>query len=98
MVMDKKEYIIAVLKKLEPYWSIISGVIAMVELWDCSDQDIDAIIMMIESHTKEIKDQTLINKLLKIKAILIEIRNQEETVKILEAKELEQLLLQIQNL
>lgn len=96
--MNKKEYVLELLKKLEPHRDIITGVIAMVELWNCTDEDIDQIIKLIENHIGEIKDQDLKNRLVKAQNILMTIRKQEEVEKIKEEKEADALLEQIENL
>jgi transcriptional regulator NrdR family protein len=96
--MDKKEHILSVLKKLEPHRNILTGVIAMIELWSCSNEDIDTIINLIENHIKEIKDQWIRAKLIKAQNILTTIKNQENIEKIQECKDIDTLLEQIGNL
>lgn len=97
--MNKKQYVLELLKKLEPYRDVITGIIAMVELWNCTDEDIDTIIKVVETHVKETTDQELKEKFVKAQNILITIRHQEEVEKVEEEeKEIETLLEQIQNL
>lgn len=96
--MNKKQYILELLKKLEPHRDIITGVIAMVEFWNCTDEDVDSIIKFIENHVQNIKDQDLKDKLVKVHNILITIRQQEEAEKIKEEREVDTLLQEIENL
>jgi len=96
--MNKKQYVLELLKKLEPHRDVITGVMAMVELWNCTDEDIDQIIKLIENHIGEIKGQDLKNRLVKAQNILMTIRKQEEVEKIKEEKEADALLEQIENL
>lgn len=96
--MNKQDYVLELLKKLEPHRDVITGVIAMFELWNYTDEDIDSIIKLIENHIEEIKDQDLKDKLAKAQNILMTIRKQEEVEKIKEEKEGYTLLEQIENL
>lgn len=95
--MDKKAYVLELLKKLEPYRDVVTGIIAMIEIWTCTDEDIDSIINLIEDHTKEVKDQDLKDKLTRAQGLLAMIKKQEETKKINEEKEIEELLEQIKS-
>lgn len=94
--MNKKEYIISILKKMEPYWNMVGGIIAMIELWD--ESDIDVIIKIIWKHIDSIEDKQTKDKLLKMKNLIIEIQNKENNEKKIEQIEITNLLQQINNL
>lgn len=96
--MNKREYILKLLKKLEPHREVITGIIVMIELWNCTDEDVDSIIKLIENHIEETQDQDWKDKLIKAQNILMAIRKQEEIEKTKEKKEEDILLEQIEDL
>jgi hypothetical protein len=94
--MDKKTYVLSLLKKLEPYWEWFSDLIVNVELWVCDENDIDKIIQVIENQIKNIKDVKLKKVFESTKSILEKIRNEEFIQRQKEEKELEELLAMIE--
>jgi len=96
--MNRKQYVIDILKKLEPHLSMVTWIIAMIELWNCTNEDIDSIIKIIESQIKNIKDKNLKNRLKKIQDILLIIKDKETISRIEEEKEINNLLKEIENI
>ncbi len=96
--MDKKEYVLSLLKKLEPYWDKISDLIVNIELWVCDENDIENIISTIEKHIKVVKDESLKKVFEKTRDLLQSLKEKEFIERQSEEKELELLLQKIQNL
>lgn len=96
--MDKKEYVLSLLKKLEPYWDKISDLIINIELWVCDENDIENIISTIEKHIKVVKDESLKKVFEKTRDLLQSLKEKEFIERQSEEKELELLLQKIQNL
>ena len=96
--MDKKEYVLSLLKKLEPYWDKISDLIVNIELWICNEDDIKYIIDTIEKHIKAIKDKNIREAFEKTMNLLKNLKEQEIVERQKEEKEIELLLQKIQNL
>lgn len=96
--MDKKEYVLSLLKKLEPYRDKISDLIVNIELWVCDENDIQQIIDVIEKHIRTIKDKNLKKAFEKTMDLLTNLKEKEIMEKQEEEKELELLLQKIQNL
>lgn len=96
--MDKKEYVLSLLKKLEPYWDRISDLIVNIELWVCDENDIENIISTIEKHIKVVKDESLKKVFEKTRDLLQSLKEKEFIERQSEEKELELLLQKIQNL
>lgn len=96
--MDKKDYVLSLLKQLEPYWDKISDLIVNVELWICDEDDIKQIIDVIEKHTKTIKDNNIKQAFEKTTNLLKNLKEQEIVERQKEEKELTLLLQKIQSL
>ncbi len=95
--MTKKDYVLVLLKKLEPHRSVLTGIIAMVELWECSDEDIDTLIQMIEEEIKNIQDENLKEKLYQAQNLLIQLKEKEATTHSQDQIDANSLLSQIEN-
>lgn len=96
--MDKKEYVLSLLKKLEPYWDKISDLIINIELWVCDENDIKYIINIIEKHIKTIKDKNIKQAFEKTMNLLKKLKKQEIIERQKEELEIEIILQKIQNL
>ena len=96
--MDKKQYTLQILHKIEPYRNIATWLIAMIELWDCSNDDIDQIINIIEKNIESISQWDLKEKLEKVKNILLMIKQKEAIMRKNEAIYIEKLIQQINRL
>ena len=96
--MDKKEYVLSLLKKLEPYWDKISDLIINIELWVCDENDIKYIINIIEKHIKTIKDKNIKQAFEKTMNLLKKLKEQEIIERQKEELEIEIILQKIQNL
>ena len=96
--MDKKEYVLSLLKKLEPYWDKISDLIINIELWVCDENDIKYIINIIEKHIKTIKDKNIKQAFGKTMNLLKKLKEQEIIERQKEELEIEIILQKIQNL
>jgi glycerol-3-phosphate dehydrogenase len=96
--MNKKEYVLDLLKKLEPYRDTIAWIIAMVELWNCTNEEIDSILQIIETHIKEINNDDIKAKWTQVQEILKKIKDTEALEKNQEIWEIEELLNQINTL
>ena len=96
--MDKKKYVLWLLKKLEPHRDKISDLIVNIELWICDDNDIENIISIIEKHIKVVKDESLKKVFEKTRDLLQSLKEKEYIERQTEEKELELLLQNIQSL
>ncbi|MDR3168447.1 MAG: hypothetical protein LBU27_01415 [Candidatus Peribacteria bacterium] len=96
--MTKKDYVLALLKKLEPYRNVLTGIIAMIELGKCSDEDIEQLIVMIESQIKNIKNEKLKEKFRQAQSLLVQLKEKEIIVHQQDQKDADVLLAQIANL
>ncbi|MDR0861145.1 MAG: hypothetical protein LBO09_09620 [Candidatus Peribacteria bacterium] len=96
--MVKKDYVLALLKKLEPYRSVLTGIIAMVELGECSDQDIDDLIQMIEEQMNAVQDEKLKEKFRQAQDFLVQLKEKEILAQSQDQKDADVLLVQIANL
>lgn len=96
--MDKKTYVLWLLKKLEPYWEGFSDLIVNIELWVCDGNDIDTVVSVIEKQIKNTKDDNLKKAFKSTISILEKIRNEEFVQRQKEEKEIEELLNLINNL
>ena len=96
--MDKKKYVLWLLKKLEPHRDKISDLIVNIELWICDDNDIENIISIIEKHIKVVKDESLKKVFEKTRDLLQSLKEKEYIERQIEEKELELLLQNIQSL
>ena len=75
--MTKKDYVLALLKKLEPYRDVLTGIIAMIEFWECSDEDVDTLIQMIEEQMKNVTDEKLKEKFHQAQNLLVHLKEKE---------------------
>ncbi len=96
--MDKKEYVLWLLKKLEPYRDKISDLIVNIELWICNEEDIKYIIDIIKKHIRVIKDKNIREAFEKTANLLKNLKEKEIIERQNEEKELEILLQRIQDL
>ena len=96
--MTKKTYIIELLKKLEPYWSLVNNLIQIIENESCSEEDINTIIEIIEKHIQEVDNEDIKRKFLKVHELLVQIRQQEAEDRQKEEGEINELLIQINQL
>lgn len=96
--MTKKEYVLALLRKLEPHRNVLTGVIAMIELGECSDQDIDDLITMIEHQIQNVKDEKLREKFLQAQTFLVQLKEKEILAVQQDQSDADALLAQIANL
>lgn len=96
--MDRKQYVLSLLYKLEPYRDKISDLIVNIELWICDDNDIEKIISTIEKHAKTVKDENIKKAFEKTRNLLQSLKEKEFIERQTEEKEIELLLQEIQNL
>lgn len=90
-IMDKKEYLLKILKKLFWLWSIAEELYAIIYYWDnITEEIIDDIILRINSSIKIVKDK---NKVEIYKLAMIKIKDiKEKEIKENDLKDLDLLL------
>ena len=98
LLMTKKEYVLALLRQLEPHRDFLTGIIAMIELGECTDQDIDSLIAMIEQQTQNVKDEKLREKFLQAQTFLVQLKEKEILIMEQDQKDADSLLAQIANI
>lgn len=94
--MKQKQYVLSLLKKLEPYRDKVSDLIVNIELWVCDDNDVKYIIDTIEKHMKTIKDKNIKKIFGKTMDLLKRLKELEIIERQKEEKEIELLLAKIQ--
>ena len=96
--MSKKEYLMTIFEKIEPYRPIVSGFIALLNSPLCTDEDIDAIFTAFSDHISSIQDEQKKKHAQQILSHLEKIHHNEELLKKEEELELDKLLEQIEHL
>jgi hypothetical protein len=52
---QKKQLLIKVLTKLQPYWNLAEGILALIESKYCTDKTIDGLITLLQDSIKMVK-------------------------------------------
>lgn len=87
--MSKKEYVITLLKALESSWSMAKWLLVLVENNVFDDTTLDALVVIFKDAIASVKDEIQQAKLQKWLGYLQKLKEQENTEKVAEAKELE---------
>ncbi len=74
----KKQLLIKVLQKLQPYRNLAEGILALVESRYCTDKTLDGLIVLLQDSIKIVKKDQEKDKLEKGLALIQKIRHQEE--------------------
>jgi len=93
--MDKKTYVLQLLKKLEPYRVGFSDLIVNVEMEICNKNDLEQIMKIIHEQIKNVKDEKVRTLFVKTQALLEKIQAQELLQRQQEETEIDQILWQL---
>ena len=90
---QKKQLLIKVLTKLQPYWNLAEGILALVESQYCDEKMIDGIANLIAQSINKTKDEKQKAKFKKSMEVIKKIQQKE--MKENDVEEAEELLHQI---
>ena len=94
--ISKKDYLIKIFEKLEPYRSIVGGFLALLQSPLCTNEDIEKMFDLFQEHILTIQNQELKNKAQKVFDYLKHIQKQEQLSKGQDEKDIEDLLLSLE--
>jgi len=87
---NKKQLLIKVLTKLQPYWNLAEGLIALVDSKYIDEKTIDGLLAIINESIKTVKAWE--NKAKMVKAIAIVEKIKQQEMKEHETQDIEKLL------
>jgi hypothetical protein len=90
--MTKKQYIIEVLKKLEPYRSAVTEYLSLIQSPSCTEENIENIFRILEKNIHDIQNADVRKKVQEIFAIIKEIHEKEQISIQQDLKDIEVLL------
>ncbi len=96
--MTKKDFIVQLLQKLRPDWSLVDWFLIMLQDWSCTDQDVENIFNAIREQIDTLHDNELQQEIKKALEYLEIIHQQEDAAKINETEDTDKLLTTINSL
>lgn len=90
--MTKKDFLIQLFQKLEPYWSLVGGFLAVLQDTTCSHDDIEKMYLLLDEYIAGLTDVALKEKLTKVSIFLKSLEEQEMISKKKDEEEAEKLL------
>lgn len=91
MKMDKKQYLLTILKQLEPIWSLSLWFISLLENWNFEDDILDQLIEAISWSIHEVKLEKDKIKMQKWLEIMQKMKDLEDKSNESDKKDLEEL-------
>lgn len=91
-LITKKDYLIKIFEKIEPYRPIVSGFSALLQSPLCTEDDINNMFDLFEQHINSIQDQELKAKAQKILAYMKNLQEKEHISQEQDEKDIEELL------
>lgn len=90
--MTKKQYIIEVLKKLEPYRSTVTEYLSLIQSPSCTEENIENIFRILEKNIHDIQNKDVKEKIQKIFDLIKQIHEKEQISIQQDLKDIEVLL------
>lgn len=88
----KKQLLLKVLQKLQPYWDLAEGLIALVDSQYIDEKTIDGLLAIISQSIKNVKEGQEKSKLQQAVEVVQRIKHSEAIEKEEESEEIENLL------
>lgn len=91
--ITKKDYLIKVFEKLEPHWSVLSNLLALLRSPLCTQEDIDGMFDILQEHIDDIQDKKRKAKAQSLIDFMKRLHEQEIISKEQDAKDIEWLII-----